>query len=100
MFGTGAPILWGTGTGAILAPETPDMADGFELCSLDGEPALWSPGKAWVLPEGSDRWVEANSAEVGVNAAVLSPERFKTKFGDALPSFPSTAARHSGDKAL
>jgi hypothetical protein len=59
-----------------------------KTCSWDGLPAFWTPSEAWALVTGS--WEEVNAAEVGFNAAVLSPEAFGKMFG-SLPPLPQAA---------
>ena len=65
------------------------MAPELKYGSLDGDPFVWAPGKAWLLVDGS--WRPANSSEIGMDGRVLSKAAFAAKF-PALPPLPHTEA--------
>jgi hypothetical protein len=67
----------------------------FGYCDWDGEPAIWSPGEAWVFRKGN--WVRVNSAVVGHSARPMAEADFRRMFGN-LPPPPKTALK-SGDDA-
>jgi hypothetical protein len=60
------------------------------LGSWDGDPVLWRPGEAWMVPDGSDRWIEINSTIAAGNTRVLSRDHFAAKFR-SLPPLPKEA---------
>lgn len=64
--------------------------------SFDGDPVIWAPGAAFLFRDGG--WERVPSAEVGVNARLLSAAAFGEKFG-RLPAPPSIADLRSGDEA-
>lgn len=56
----------------------------------NGAPVYWAPGEAWAFEDG--KWRRVHSTDVGLASKELSPEAFKSRFGD-LPPLPATAFR-------
>ena len=54
-------------------------------CSYEGRPTIYTLDIAWLFVDG--RWVEINSSEVAMSAAVIGEEAFKARFGQ-LPPLP------------
>jgi hypothetical protein len=95
----GRPARAGTKDGASFdefflgRPVSPVLAARLGMPALkftvwDGEPAVWTPGEAWAFRNGS--WERANSAVVGMDAAVVSKATFDAKF-PALPPPPNNS---------